>query len=103
MTIGSWGKKIAFFDLVVTCEQGEITMKGFSLVETLTENQKLNRFVGYPSKPSTKEEGKYDDFVWMDKDLKQKLEHLATEHYTGMLNQEHSVDQPVMAGEDVPF
>ena len=81
MTAGEWGKKRAFFDIAVTTPHGKFTIKGCSLVETVGDDSKVNRFVGFPSKESTKEKGKYDDFVWVDKDLRQKINHLAIQHY----------------------
>ena len=93
MTCGNWGKKLAFFTLLLNVGNGSLRVHGMCVVETDDKEGKLFKFVGVPSKES-KEQGKYDDIVWMDKDLKQRVTHLAIAYY------EHEMKKEA---EDIPF
>ena len=84
MNKGDWGKVKAFFDLET--EDG-FTIKGFKLVEGAN-----GMFAGFPSQQN--KDGEYNDTVFADKTLKQKVNHLALEHY----NQSGSSQS-----DDIPF
>ena len=71
MNKGSWGKIKAFFDLQT--EDG-FTIKGFKMVEGTN-----GMFVGFPSQKNN--DGKYNDTVWADKDLKEKVIEIAKQEY----------------------
>ena len=68
---GDWGKVKAFFDLET--EEG-FTIKGFKVVQGID-----SLFVGFPSK---EKDGEYNDTIFADKTLKQKLNKLALEYYS---------------------
>ena len=70
MTKGEWSKIRAFFDLET---QDGFTIKGFKLVEGVN-----GLFAGFPSQ---QKDGEYNDTVFADKELKQKVNQLALEHY----------------------
>ena len=78
MNKGEWGKIKAFFDLET--EEG-FTMKGFKLVEGSN-----GMFVGYPSQKGNDDE--YNDTVWADKELKEKVIKLALEAFAGGVEEE---------------
>ena len=84
MNKGDWGKVKAFFDLET--EDG-FTIKGFKLVEGAN-----GMFAGFPSQQN--KDGEYNDTVFADKPLKQKVNQLALEHY----NQSGSSQS-----DDIPF
>ena len=84
MNKGDWGKVKAFFDLET--EDG-FTIKGFKLVEGAN-----GMFAGFPSQKNKDDE--YNDTVFADKTLKQKVNQLALEHY----NQSGSSQS-----DDIPF
>ena len=84
MNKGDWGKVKAFFDLET--EDG-FTIKGFKLVEGAN-----GMFAGFPSQQN--KDGEYNDTVFADKTLKQKVNQLALEHY----NQSGSSQS-----DDIPF
>ena len=71
MKKGSWNKVKAFFDLQT--EEG-FTLKGFKLVEGAS-----GMFVGFPSQKNKDDE--YQDTIFADKTLRQKVNQLALEHY----------------------
>ena len=84
MNKGDWGKVKAFFDLET---QDGFTIKGFKLVEGAN-----GMFAGFPSQQN--KDGEYNDTVFADKTLKQKVNQLALEHY----NQSGSSQS-----DDIPF
>ena len=90
MNKGNWGKVVAFFD--VETKEG-FTIKGFKLVEG--EN---GIFVGYPSEKDS--EGKYNNTVFADQDLKEQVLELAKSSYGG--NSPISSTPPPMIEQD-PF
>jgi len=71
MSKGDWNKVKAFFDLQT--EEG-FTLKGFKLVEGAA-----GMFVGFPSQKNKDDE--YQDTIFADKTLRQKVNQLALEHY----------------------
>ena len=71
MNKGSWGKVRAFFDVVT--EEG-FTLKNFKLVEGIN-----GIFVSMPSEKD--KEGKYNDTVFADKTLREKLNKTALDQY----------------------
>ena len=71
MSKGEWNKVKAFFDLQT--EEG-FTLKGFKLVEGAT-----GMFVGFPSQQN--KDGEYQDTIFADKTLRQKVNQVALEHY----------------------
>ena len=84
MNKGDWGKVKAFFDLET--EDG-FTIKGFKLVEGAN-----GMFAGFPRQQN--KDGEYNDTIFADKTLKQKVNQLALEHY----NQSGSSQS-----DDIPF
>ena len=84
MNKGDWGKVKAFFDLET---QDGFTIKGFKLVEGAN-----GMFAGFPSQQN--KDGEYNDTIFADKTLKQKVNQLALEHY----NQSGSSQS-----DDIPF
>tara|TARA_R100000781_G_scaffold112598_1_gene79963 strand:+ start:211 stop:480 length:270 start_codon:yes stop_codon:yes gene_type:complete len=84
MNKGDWGKVKAFFDLET--EDG-FTIKGFKIIEGAN-----GMFAGFPSQKNKDDE--YNDTVFADKTLKQKVNQLALEHY----NQSGSSQS-----DDIPF
>ena len=84
MNKGDRGKGKAFFDLET--EDG-FTIKGFKLVEGAN-----GMFAGFPSQQ--KKDCEYNDTIFADKTLKQKVNQLALEHY----NQSGSSQS-----DDIPF
>jgi len=71
MIQGNWGKTIAFFDIETA---DGFTIKGFRLVQGQN-----GRFVGFPSQKNN--DGEYNDTVWADKDLKEKVIEIAKQEY----------------------
>ena len=71
MSKGEWNKVKAFFDLET--EEG-FTIKGFKVVQG---NDSM--FVGFPSQKNKDDE--YQDTIFADKTLRQKVNQLALEHY----------------------
>lgn len=71
MAKGEWSKIRAFFDLET--EDGFV-MKGFKIVEGNS-----GMFVGFPNQKN--KDGEYNDTIFADKTLKQKVNQLAIEHY----------------------
>lgn len=87
MAKGEWSKIRAFFDLET--EDGFV-MKGFKLVEGSN-----GMFVGFPNQKN--KDGEYNDTIFADKTLKQKVNQLALEHYNqGDSSKEKDTD-------DLPF
>lgn len=84
MTKGEWNKVRAFFDL--ESEEG-FTIKGFKLV-----NGNDGMFVGFPSQKNN--DGEYQDTIFADKMLRQKVNKLALDHYN---------DGGSNSSENVPF
>jgi DNA-binding cell septation regulator SpoVG len=87
MSKGEWNKVKAFFDLQT--EEG-FTLKGFKLVEGAT-----GMFVGFPSQQN--KDGEYQDTIFADKTLRQKVNQAALEHYNT-----DSTASPNQA-DDIPF
>ena len=71
MTIGSWGKVVAFFS--VETSEGLI-VTGFKLVEGNN-----GKFVGFPSAKNKDDE--YKDTTFANKELKEDINKLAIDHY----------------------
>ena len=84
MNKGDWGKVKAFFDLET---QDGFTIKGFKIIEGAN-----GMFAGFPSQQN--KDGEYNDTIFADKTLKQKVNQLALEHY----NQSGSSQS-----DDIPF
>ena len=70
MTKGEWGKTRAFFDLET---EDRFTIKGFKIVDGIN-----GLFV---SLPSVKKEDKYENMVFVDKEVLAKLNVFAINHY----------------------
>lgn len=70
MTKGSWGKILAFFDV----ELSGMTVKGFKLI-----SGQDGMFVGVPS--VKKEDGSYDNTVFVEKEKMPMLTQIATMEY----------------------
>ena len=83
---GDYGKVRAFFDLET--EEG-FTIKGFKVVQGSD-----GLFVGFPSQKD--KEGEYNDTIFADKTLKQKLNQLALEYYNRVGSSKSEED-------DLPF
>ena len=75
MNKGSWGKVRAFFDLTTT--EG-FTIKGFKIIEGIN-----GLFVSMPSQKGTNQQGEDEwfDTIWVEKELRDKLNQLAVESY----------------------
>ena len=71
MNKGSWGKVRAFFDIIT--EEG-FTLKNFKLVEGIN-----GLFVSMPSEKN--KDGDYNDTVFADKVLREKLNKTALDQY----------------------
>ena len=71
MSKGEWNKVKAFFDLQT--EEG-FTLKCFNLVEGAS-----GMFLGFPSQKNKDDE--YQDTIFADKTLRQKVNQLALENY----------------------
>ena len=84
MNKGDWGKVKAFFDLET---QDGFTIKGFKIIEGAN-----GMFAGFPSQQN--KDGEYNETIFADKTLKQKVNQLALEHY----NQSGSSQS-----DDIPF
>ena len=76
MTRGSWGKIVAFFDV----ELSGMTVKGFKLI-----SGQDGLFVGVPS--IKKEDGTYDNTVFVEKEKMPMLNQIATMEYDKVPNQ----------------
>ena len=87
MSKGEWNKVKAFFDLQT--EEG-FTLKGFKLVEGAA-----GMFVGFPSQKNKDDE--YQDTIFADKTLRQKVNQVALEYYNNGGSNETKSDG------DVPF
>ena len=85
MNKGEWGKVRAFFDL----ETEGFTIKGFKVVQGSD-----GLFVGFPSQKD--KDGEYNDTVYADKTLKQKLNQLALDYYNRLGSSKSDED-------DLPF
>ena len=83
---GDYGKVRAFFDLET--EEG-FTIKGFKVVQGSD-----GLFVGFPSQKD--KEGEYNDTIFADKTLKQKLNQLALDYYNRVGSSKSDED-------DLPF
>ena len=84
MTKGEWSKIRAFFDLETS---DGITIKGFKIVEGSS-----GLFVGFPNQKN--KDGEYNDTIFADKTLKQKVNQLALEHYNQSVSSQ---------SDDIPF
>ncbi len=100
MNRGSWGKTLAFFDIETA---DGFTIKGFRLVEGQN-----GKFVGFPSQKNN--DGEYNDTVWAEKDLKEKVIELAKAEYeNAATRQEDMMPLPAQGGpadagnEELPF
>ena len=87
MSKGEWNKVRAFFDLET--EEG-FTIKGFKVVQG---NDGM--FVGFPSQKNKDDE--YQDTIFADKTLRQKVNQVALEYYNNGGSNEMKSD------EDLPF
>ena len=86
MNKGDWGKVKAFFDLET--EDG-FTIKGFKVIEGAN-----GLFAGFPSQKNKDDE--YNDTVFADKELKQKVNQLALDYYNRLGSSKSDED-------DLPF
>ena len=82
MKAGEWGKIKAFFD--IETEEG-FTIKGFKLVEGID-----GVFVGFPS--AKNKDGDYNDTVFADKSLREKLNKTAFDQYENQSDSVNPVD-----------
>jgi len=82
MNKGEWGKLRAFFDL--RTNEG-IVIKGFKLVEGVN-----GLFVGMPSQKGKDEE--FFDTVFMERDVRDKLNDLAMDEYNNPSSSPESTD-----------
>ena len=75
MNKGSWGKVRAFFDIMT--DEG-FTIKGFKIIEGIN-----GLFVSMPSQKGTNQQGEDEwfDTIWVEKELRDKLNQLAVESY----------------------
>jgi len=87
MSKGDWNKVKAFFDLET--DEG-FTIKGFKVVQG---NDGM--FVGFPSQKN--KDGEYQDTIFADKTLRQKVNQVAIEHYNNGGSNETKAD------DDLPF
>jgi|TARA_Y100000033_G_scaffold49852_1_gene58967 stage V sporulation protein G len=87
MSKGEWNKVRAFFDLET--EEG-FTIKGFKVVQG---NDGM--FVGFPSQKNKDDE--YQDTIFADKTLRQKVNQVALEYYNNGGSNE------IISDGDVPF
>ena len=85
MTKDSWGKVRAFFDIEV---EG-FTLKGFKIMEGIN-----GLFVSFPSIQN--KEGEYNDTIYVDKELRDKINHNAKEYYETLNKKDSNTD-------DAPF
>jgi len=90
MAKGEWSKIRAFFDLETS---DGFTIKGFKIVEGSS-----GLFVGFPNQKN--KDGEYNDTIFADKTLKQKVNQLALDYY----NQGGSTNQSGLSqSDDIPF
>ena len=87
MKRGQYGKILAFFD--IKTDEGFI-MKGFKIIDG---NDGL--FVGFPSKQN--KEDQYNDTVFADKELKNKVAVMAISYY------QQEMEAPITDIEKLPF
>ena len=77
MNKGSWGKVRAFFD--IRTQEG-LVVKGFKIMEGIN-----GLFVSMPSQKGKNQQGEDEwfDTVWVEKELRDQLNHLALDAYSG--------------------
>lgn len=77
MNKGSWGKVRAFFD--IRTQEG-LVVKGFKIMEGIN-----GLFVSMPSQKGKNQQGEDEwfDTVWVEKELRDKLNQLALDAYSG--------------------
>jgi len=93
MKTGDWGKCRAFFDL--QSSDGFI-MKSFKIVEGIN-----GLFVSFPSIKN--KDGGFDDQVFADKELRQKVNHLALDHYNSEKGKTKSESVGGSDNDPIPF
>jgi len=96
MNKGSWGKVIAFFDIMT--DEGFVA-KGFKLI-----NGDKGVFVGMPSTQS-KDNNWYDIIYPSSSVLGDELRHLAKEYYGGenLPAEPERAEPPPLGDDDIPF
>ena len=84
---GQWGKVKAFFDV----ENSGFEMKGFRLVEGIN-----GLFVSMPSQKGKNQQGEDEwfDTVWIEKELRDQLNQLALDAYSGDFSETLSSPAP---------
>ena len=77
MNKGSWGKARAFFD--IRTQEG-LVVKGFKIMEGIN-----GLFVSMPSQKGKNQQGEDEwfDTVWVEKELRDQLNQLALDAYSG--------------------
>ena len=77
MNKGSWGKVRAFFD--IRTQEG-LVVKGFKIMEGIN-----GLFVSMPSQKGKNQQGEDEwfDTVWVEKELRDQLNQLALDAYSG--------------------
>lgn len=80
MNKGSWGKARAFFD--IRTQEG-LVVKGFKIMEGIN-----GLFVSMPSQKGKNQQGEDEwfDTVWVEKELRDQLNQLALNAYSGDFN-----------------
>jgi len=81
MNKGSWGKARAFFD--IRTQEG-LVVKGFKIMEGIN-----GLFVSMPSQKGKNQQGEDEwfDTVWVEKELRDQLNQLALNAYSGDFNE----------------
>jgi DNA-binding cell septation regulator SpoVG len=93
MTKGEWSKIRAFFDLET--EDGFI-LKGFKLVEGIS-----GLFVVFPNQKN--KDGEYQDTVFANKVLKQKVNQIALDYYNDVPVGSGTVIEASNQSDEIPF
>ena len=95
MNKGSWGKVRAFFD--IRTQEG-LVVKGFKIMEGIN-----GLFVSMPSQKGKNQQGEDEwfDTVWVEKELRDQLNQLALDAYSGDFNETLSSPVPQQQAPDV--
>jgi stage V sporulation protein G len=95
MNKGSWGKARAFFD--IRTQEG-LVVKGFKIMEGIN-----GLFVSMPSQKGKNQQGEDEwfDTVWIEKELRDQLNQLALNAYSGDFNDTMS-SPPQPAKQEMP-
>jgi len=88
MNKGSWGKVRAFFD--IRTQEG-LVVKGFKIMEGIN-----GLFVSMPSQKGKNQQGEDEwfDTVWVEKELRDQLNQLALDAYSGDFSETLSSPAP---------